>query len=869
SSFSTARTITPAFTGGTISVDGTRTLTVNGALGAGGSTLGVNGAGTLVLNAASARSGPTTITNGTVRLNHGGALGSGNVDVSNGGTLELGPGAIRGGAITLQSLGGLRSIGTGAVLSGPITVQTGGAQVTLASSIGVLVGTLDLFDYENGGGSTTHVTGTGEVTLSGPNSYAGAWSVESGTLRLTHADAISSSASPIVVNPGATVSAETASNYAGDWIIGGELQLQHATAAGIGVSPLAVDATGSLQLANAILARDVALSSGAALTGIGSSGVTATVAAASAAPLLSLATGGDPDDTLTLSSYTGGSGSTTHVSGAGEVILSQANPYAGNWEVAAGRLRVDNAGALGGNSTPVVVGSGGTLHLHDTTLTRSITLGDGATLEGSYDATVPESHGILSITPGADVTFKTIGVPTGLVIGDGANDLTGGGSGSTITVAPGSTVTLNSPSNYVGDWTVHGTLFANNDSDFGDLGNAITLDNGALVTFANFTSSRPFDIAGTSALQAFGGSITLDTGLTGTFNTLEIGGNGPVILNAAGSLSGNAVEVFSTLELNDDLAAGSVFLRVYGGGVVALGTGVTLTQAVMFFGETTLRGNDNSAYLGAIGVNDTSNDDLTLATVAPTDVFTLGYIAGGGPGSTITADGPGTMVLTSNSTYSGNWFVTHGVLQISNTIGSATGSGTVIVSSGATLDGTGSIAASNDVLNDGTVAPGTSVGTLTVHRYTAATGALNIEIGGLTPGVEHDQLVVNGEATLAGTLNLQLVDDFQPQAGDSFVIITCGMRNGTFDQVTGLSAGPGLAFQVQYNANDVTVTVGPAVKGDMDGDGDIDLDDYFDFAACMTGPLGTVGAGCENADFDADGDVDLLDAAGFQAAFAN
>ena len=55
---------------------------------------------------------------------------------------------------------------------------------------------------------------------------------------------------------------------------------------------------------------------------------------------------------------------------------------------------------------------------------------------------------------------------------------------------------------------------------------------------------------------------------------------------------------------------------------------------------------------------------------------------------------------------------------------------------------------------------------------------------------------------------------------------------------------------------------------DFDGDGDVDLDDYAEFPACMSGPGGTsTGAGCEAFDLDRNNALDLLDVAKFQAAF--
>jgi len=78
-----------------------------------------------------------------------------------------------------------------------------------------------------------------------------------------------------------------------------------------------------------------------------------------------------------------------------------------------------------------------------------------------------------------------------------------------------------------------------------------------------------------------------------------------------------------------------------------------------------------------------------------------------------------------------------------------------------------------------------------------------------------------------------------------------GMSGGTFDLVGGFWA----------------VSLPLAVPGDCDGDGDVELDDLFDLAACLSGPYGGLGAGCECLDLDADDDTDLLDFATIQLLF--
>lgn len=55
-----------------------------------------------------------------------------------------------------------------------------------------------------------------------------------------------------------------------------------------------------------------------------------------------------------------------------------------------------------------------------------------------------------------------------------------------------------------------------------------------------------------------------------------------------------------------------------------------------------------------------------------------------------------------------------------------------------------------------------------------------------------------------------------------------------------------------------------AVRGDLDGDGDVDLDDYAVFSGCWMGPQKTMPLGCDEADLDADGDTDFADFAALQ-----
>ena len=88
--------------------------------------------------------------------------------------------------------------------------------------------------------------------------------------------------------------------------------------------------------------------------------------------------------------------------------------------------------------------------------------------------------------------------------------------------------------------------------------------------------------------------------------------------------------------------------------------------------------------------------------------------------------------------------------------------------------------------------------------------------------------------------------------------------------VAGKSAADGALF---YSEEHFYLQV--VIAGDLDDDGDVQLDDYATFQGCLNGPEVTEPPpGCEaedfaNADFDRDGDVDLGDFATFADNFTD
>jgi hypothetical protein len=107
---------------------------------------------------------------------------------------------------------------------------------------------------------------------------------------------------------------------------------------------------------------------------------------------------------------------------------------------------------------------------------------------------------------------------------------------------------------------------------------------------------------------------------------------------------------------------------------------------------------------------------------------------------------------------------------------------------GGSLTGKGSYF--GNLYNSGIINPGNSAGILTINGtyIQDSLGVIQIELGGLAPGAQFDQLKVNGNATLDGELRISYFNGFIPVAGNSFLIITYQSHTRNFKTVTGTLA---------------------------------------------------------------------------------
>ena len=106
-----------------------------------------------------------------------------------------------------------------------------------------------------------------------------------------------------------------------------------------------------------------------------------------------------------------------------------------------------------------------------------------------------------------------------------------------------------------------------------------------------------------------------------------------------------------------------------------------------------------------------------------------------------------------------------------------------MIDNSAQLRGGGIITA--DVLNSGLLAPGpdgsgTDILTIEGSLTLSPAGTLEIELGGMTPGTEHDQVIVEGLATLGGALQVINLPGLVLNPGDAFTILMADQINGSF-----------------------------------------------------------------------------------------
>ena len=200
---------------------------------------------------------------------------------------------------------------------------------------------------------------------------------------------------------------------------------------------------------------------------------------------------------------------------------------------------------------------------------------------------------------------------------------------------------------------------------------------------------------------------------------------------------------------------------------------------------------------------------------------------------------------------------------VANTLNITVGdSESVIITDEGTLRGSGTI--NGNVENNGILSLGSSPGLVTIvgDFDQGASGVLQIEIGGLLPGTEHDQVNATGTATLDGTLTLEGLDSLASLGDATLTILNALTVSGTFASVPLLNDGNGtghLGFGIffegiNYNPADVIVDLFQAAAGDTNGDRLVDTTDITNILSANVFENGNP-ADWTTGDFTGDGFV--------------
>jgi len=323
----------------------------------------------------------------------------------------------------------------------------------------------------------------------------------------------------------------------------------------------------------------------------------------------------------------------------------------------------------------------------------------------------------------------------------------------------------------------------------------ITWINGAGGDWNTAANWNPSQVPGPAdkAILALAVTVTLDS--SATVSNLDL---------SNGALSGSGtVTVSGTLNWTGGAMAG--------GGTTVMASGATLAVSgpnIKTFGPRTL---NNSGTMSLSGAEVRSgngavwnNQSSGLADFQDDLLF---YNAFGGAvvfnnAGTVRKSG-GTATTTIGMTFNNN-----GALDVLSGTINVTGSP---FSNGANgvVQGSGTVDVSHTTFtSDGQFNPGNPLGALLItgNLPQSTNGVFNIQIGGTNAGVNYDQLIVTGSATLNGALNILLVNGFRPSAGEVFEIIRYASHTGSFNNISGLDLGGGFFLEPTFGSTNLILT---------------------------------------------------------------
>ena len=462
------------------------------------------------------------------------------------------------------------------------------------------------------------------------------------------------------------------------------------------------------------------------------------------------------------SSITGPSNATLTKNGTGTLSIDASNSaYLGSVAVNAGTLALPVANTFI-NADAIALYGNGTIDTLGTQQTLN-------TLSGDTGTQVNTGSGELTLNnaAGKDSVYAGVITSTGTVNKTGAGKLTLDNNSSmgilshtdgTLNIGVDKTITVNGTATVDGINTVLGVAAGNNPAL---IGNTVILSNTPTIDIIGYD---PVNDTGSYTL------VQTNGGITGSFHA-TVGGS-----------------PLSTFVTPDTYLIGSAFTDPSNHHILA--------DVILVWNNT----HANSAH-GTFNITPgnsfTVGTDLTDKTGAA-----LGF---GWNGTTLTKKGDGTLILDGINTYTGLTDIQDGTLVVGSTsaMGSATIAGDVNVNANAILGGHGQILGDVHMFTGSTIAPGNSIGTITVGNITFDSGS-TYEFEAHEDG-SADKIIATGNATINGGSVSVLANGNIWKTTDIYNILNAtGGVTGTFDDVS-----TNLAFLnplLTYDANNVYLT---------------------------------------------------------------
>ena len=478
-----------------------------------------------------------------------------------------------------------------------------------------------------------------------------------------------------------------------------------------------------------------------------------------------------------------------------------------------------------GNNTPWAISQGTLLAAAATNVfgaTSAITVNPLGTLDiggfnqqigsltGNGTVTNNGVSGPAVLTTGADNTSTTFGglakdgssmlgltkIGNGNFILSGANTYTGGTSLNAGSISIGNISALGT-----GSLTFAGTNAALESTVTGSLGNAIIINPGSATIGAS--AGQTLTIGAAAPIQYLSGAgTTLHFGSATDTGTIQLNGRTGSIITTGGAISVDG----GTLQ--QGTVNGNFFISSALGGLT-VGSGAT-AATLDLNGLPTMATNLTGTNSGVI-LNNGAATTLTANNTANTTF--AGTIKNGTGVTALVKTGVGTLSLSGTNIYTGVTTVNAGTLSVNGSIASSA----VVVNAGGTLGGNGTVGATNIV--GGTLAPGNSIGLLTVQGNLAFTAAASYMVE-VSPA-NADRVNVSGTATLGGaTVNASFAAGTYVAKQYTIVNATGGV-SGTFGAQVNTNLPSGFHSSLSYDANDAFLNLAlnfvPPPSGGLSG----------------------------------------------------